>query len=85
MVAETEIAFWAALARKEGLLPLLALWFLITAPRGSSPSNKLEVPLRARTKPTLIPTALPREPGGGGGGKKLQVPPTDERTDGAAA
>ena len=25
MVAETEIAFWAALARKEGLLPLLAL------------------------------------------------------------
>ena len=77
MVAETEIAFWAALARAEGLL--LALWFLITAPRGSSPGNKLEVPLRARTKPTLIPTALPREPGGGGGGKKLQVPPTDGR------
>ena len=70
--------------RAEGLLPLLALWFLITAPRGSSPGNKLEVPLRARTKPTLIPTALPREPGGGGG-KKLQVPPTVGRTAGAAA
>ena len=62
--------------RAEGLL-LLALWFLITAPRGSSPGNKLEVPLRARTKPTLIPTALPREPSGG---KKRQVPPTDGRS-----
>ena len=63
--------------RAEGLL-LLALWFLITAPRGSSPGNKLEVPLRARTKPTLIPTALPREPSGG---KKRQVPPTHGRTE----
>ena len=74
--AETEIAFWAVVDAV-GPLSSCRFGFLLqrTSLAVSSPSNKLEVPLRARVRPALIPRALPRE----FGGRKKRHLPTDGR------